>query len=388
MIIPPIPDNETERLNALNDYAVMDSEEESDYDSIVKLASSICETPISLITLINEDRQWFKSKIGISKSETSREFAFCAYTILNNHLMEVNDAKADERFIGNPLVDGDDNIRFYAGMPLATPSGHNLGSLCVIDHIPRQLTEFQKEALRILSQQVIHLFELRRKNRELTHLQSIQNRLMSIIGHDLRTPIASVTTLLELCDEYNMTMDEFKKMLPDIRKNADAAGELVINLLDWAQAQINGLHLNKVVLPIRSVAQHIISDNFWIFDSKSNTVVNELPEKMTVWGDRNMVEFILRNLLLNANKFTESGVITLNELNGAIQVRDTGAGIQPDRIENLFSWEKRTSTPGTRSERGSGLGLPMSWEFVTLHGGKIRVESTPEAGTLVHFTLG
>lgn len=365
----------------------MDSEQESDYDAIVDLASKICDTPISLVTLINEDRQWYKAKTGIDGSETPRELAFCAFTILDNELFEVEDTWMDERFLQHPSVDGDPNIRFYAGMPLRSPSGYNLGSLCVIDRVPRKLNEFQRNALSTLSQQVIKLFELRRKNRELNLLQDTQSRMMSIIGHDLRTPIASINALLEILDEYDMTMEELKKMVPDIRKSAESTGELVINLLDWAQSQMTGLKIIKSSLPIRYIVQSVIDDNERVFKRKSNMVENEIAEDLHVSGDRRMIEFIIRNLILNANKFTSSGTITIRFEDGIFSISDTGIGIPVSRMKDLFTWENRKSTPGTNDEKGSGLGLPMCHEFVNAHGGRIWVESKPGAGTTIRFTL-
>lgn len=387
MISATLPENEAERLLALSSYDLMDSERETDYDSIVELASAICETPISLITLIDRERQWYKAKTGLEGTETKRELAFCAFTILNDTLFEIEDTFFDERFIGHPSVDGDPNIRFYAGMPLRSPSGFNLGSLCVIDRVPRKLTPFQKGALNTLSQQVIKLFELRRKNHELTALQGLQNRLMSIIGHDLRTPIASIQTLLELCDEYDMSMDEFKRLLPDIRKNAESTGQLVINLLDWTQSQMNGLHVNRESLNLQDLAARVIDDNQITFSAKSNTIINLLPSEESTRADRRMAEFLFRNLLLNANKFTTSGTIIIDQEDGWIRIRDTGVGIAPERLSTLFDWETRSSTPGTNSERGSGLGLPMCYEFIHAHEGDIRVESIQGKGTTVSFKL-
>lgn len=387
MIPAPIPSNDLDRVNALHEYAIMDSEQESDYDAIVDLASKICDTPISLVTLINEDRQWYKAKTGIDGSETPRELAFCAFTILDNELFEVEDTWMDERFLQHPSVDGDPNIRFYAGMPLRSPSGYNLGSLCVIDRVPRKLNEFQRNALSTLSQQVIKLFELRRKNRELNLLQDTQSRMMSIIGHDLRTPIASINALLEILDEYDMTMEELKKMVPDIRKSAESTGELVINLLDWAQSQMTGLKIIKSSLPIRYIVQSVIDDNERVFKRKSNMVENEIAEDLHVSGDRRMIEFIIRNLILNANKFTSSGTITIRFEDGIFSISDTGIGIPVSRMKDLFTWENRKSTPGTNDEKGSGLGLPMCHEFVNAHGGRIWVESKPGAGTTIRFTL-
>jgi PAS domain S-box-containing protein len=160
----PIPENEKERLKALHDYQILDTSAEPDFDGLVQLASEICETPIALITLIDEKRQWFKSALGISLQETAREISFCAHTIMDDDVLVVADASKDARFFDNPYVVGDPQIRFYAGMPLITKHGFHLGSLCVIDQKPRRLTEKQLNDLRILGKQVINLLDLRVQN--------------------------------------------------------------------------------------------------------------------------------------------------------------------------------------------------------------------------------
>lgn len=159
----PVPDNEDSRLHALEDYAIMDSLPEQAYDDFVKLASAICNTPIALITLLDDHRQWFKATVGMNASETPRSQAFCAHAIMNPaEVMTVQDATQDDRFASNPLVTGDPNIRFYAGAPLVAPTGEALGTLCVIDSEPRELTAPQLEALQVLSRGIIGQLELRR----------------------------------------------------------------------------------------------------------------------------------------------------------------------------------------------------------------------------------
>src|SRR3990167_604109 len=156
------------RLEELRSFGVLDSEAEQAYDDVVKLASFICDTPIALISLIYEDRQWFKARVGMNAMETPRGIAFCAHAITEPHaLMEVPDALDDSRFANNPLVTGEEGVRFYAGAPLLTPSGAALGTVCVIDRVPRKLTEAQAEALKALSRQVVQLLALRRANAEL-----------------------------------------------------------------------------------------------------------------------------------------------------------------------------------------------------------------------------
>ena len=174
----PLPINESERLQALTEYNLLDTLSEAVYDDITKMASEICRTPISLISLVDKNRQWFKSKQRLAPNETPRTDSFCAYAILNpEEIMIVPDARVDDRFIDNPLIVGYPNIVFYAGVPLVTPEGHPLGSLCVIDNRTRTLTDNQLLSLRALARLVSTHFELR-KTREA--LEATRNRLDTV----------------------------------------------------------------------------------------------------------------------------------------------------------------------------------------------------------------
>ncbi len=167
----PTISNEKDRIKALESYSVMDSLPEEDFDAITELACYICDTPISLVSLLDKDRQWFKSSVGLELKETSKEFSFCQYATNKEEVYEVQNALKNELFAINPLVTGSPYIRFYAGAPLIDPEGFNLGTLCVIDTRPRTLTNKQKEALKLLSNQIISLLQLRRKNTTLKNTQ-------------------------------------------------------------------------------------------------------------------------------------------------------------------------------------------------------------------------
>lgn len=160
------PENERKRLKVLWQYEVLDTVPEAIFDDLTELAAGICEAPIALISLVDEKRQWFKSKFGTTLNETSRDVSFCAHAIQQPDLFIVPDATQDARFAQNPLVTSDPKIRFYAGAPLITPDGYALGTLCVIDKVPRELRAEQKQAMRILARHIVSQLELRRRSLE------------------------------------------------------------------------------------------------------------------------------------------------------------------------------------------------------------------------------
>ncbi len=192
------PDNEQGRVAALEKYAILDTEPEQSFDDLTLLASFVCKTPIALISLVDEDRQWFKSRVGMDASETARDIAFCSTAILQSEIFVVPDALKDDRYRNNPLVVSDPHIRFYAGAPLINEDGYALGTLCVVDRTPRELIPEQKEALKALSRLVLAQLEFRRnlillkealndrskeeheRQRELQKLQQTLLRVMNV----------------------------------------------------------------------------------------------------------------------------------------------------------------------------------------------------------------
>jgi GAF domain-containing protein len=197
----PTPQNEQARRAALASYAILDTDPEPSFDDLTLLASFICKTPTALITLVDEHRQWFKSRVGMSKEETSRDIAFCSHAILQNDMFIVPDALKDERFRDNPLVEGDPHIRFYAGVPLINEEGFALGTLCVIDNTPRTLSSAETEALLALSRLVLGQMDLRRnlvslkralhnrtaeEHERQRELAKVQAQLMRMVG--IETP--------------------------------------------------------------------------------------------------------------------------------------------------------------------------------------------------------
>ena len=177
--LAPIPKNDVQRIKVLWQYEILDTVPEEVFDDLTELAARICGAPIALITLVDENRQWFKSKIGVTTNETSRDISFCGHAINQSDLFIIPDATLDKRFAKNPLVTSDPKIRFYAGAPLITPDGHALGTLCVIDKVPRELRPDQKQALRVLARHVMTQLELRRHSRELARAHQEREQIQS-----------------------------------------------------------------------------------------------------------------------------------------------------------------------------------------------------------------
>lgn len=205
----PIPSNEQERLKALLELKILDTPEEKSFDDIVKMASRICDAPIALVSLVDEHRQWFKAKVGITENETPRDISFCGHAIHDTTIMIVEDSSKDERFHDNPLVTGPLQVKFYAGAPLVTSGGKSIGTLCVVDHKPRILSEEQQNYLSILSKQIIAQMELRRKFQELQDLTkvvieqqeliksqeklAVVGKLSSGVSHEINNPLAIIS---------------------------------------------------------------------------------------------------------------------------------------------------------------------------------------------------
>ncbi len=218
--------DEAARLKTLTALGMLDTEPESEFDELVQLAATICETPVSLVTLVDEKRQWFKAAVGLSVRETPRDIAFCAHAILRPELFVVEDAAKDPRFQRNPLVTGDPSIRFYAGMPLQTPNGHRMGTLCVIDTVPRQLSPSQTEALLVLANQVKVRMELRLQRKELQEALKAKERYSA----ELQVSEQRFRSFMDFSPFVSYMKDETGRFVFYNRRFAERFG---ISMQDW-----------------------------------------------------------------------------------------------------------------------------------------------------------
>ncbi len=372
----PIPDNETERLADLKDYDIVDTVAEATYDAITYLASQICGVPIALISIVDEERQWFKSRVGLEAAETPRDQAFCGYAINDpDHVLIVPDATADDRFSDNPLVLADPNIRFYAGAPLVTSTGNALGTLCVIDREPRQLTSEQQRALEALSIQVMALLELRRtvrmleeKQRQLEEATRHRDSFMATVSHEIRTPLTAVIGYIEMLRDGLPEQDR-EEVLATVARQAADVEHLIEDLLVTARAEANSLRVAAV--PVQLAAQ--ISQVLEGMDpSQLGRIVPELSATR-VTGDPARVRQIVRNLVTNALRYGGPTVTISTASDGArgyVRVIDDGEGVPDEESEAIF--QPFQQARGSRHVASSvGLGLPISRLLAERMGGSL-----------------
>lgn len=384
--------DELNRVKAVEEFERLSTGERDALDDIANLASRICKTPISLVTFITKNEQLIRGARGLDIEKTTREVAFCSHTIESDYLFEVEDAQSDRRFSGNPLVTGDPNIRFYAGMPLVTPHGERVGSLCVIDNVPRRLSETQSEALSILAEQVMKRLELNRTQRQLSEsydalsrISVLRTRLLNVLAHDVRSPLSSLKVILELLEEGELTAEERKDFLRNMSAVMDQTDALIQNILDWGKvtAVNESFNITKV-----SVSE-IVEDTLELVNAQASIkrieIVDETKGPIDFELDANVFRLVLRNLLNNAIKYSKGGatvrIRTQVDLEGlSLEVSDQGSGMSREQMDSLFQGGVASSIPGTDGEKGTGLGLVFVKDMLDKCGGTINVRSNSDGG--------
>lgn len=393
-----LPNNETERLLALEEYNILDTEPETEFDDITRIAAQICRTPISLITLIDEKRQWFKSNYGFSKKEAEREGSFCGKTILQDTPFIVEDATQIDEFKNNAFVVGEPNIHFYAGIPLINPQGYALGSLCVIDNKPHSIDKEQEETLQALGRQIVSLLELKRKviqldrkQQELTSAYSDLEKFSYIASHDLKSPLNNIISLSFLLrDCYTEVLDEDGlEYLSLINESAFQLAHLVDGILQYSKSSKMLVDDKKNI----SLAQ-VVSELMMLLNISSKVQLSYPKEGAEMFTSDVAIKQILLNLVNNAIKYNDKEdcqvAITFEESKAfyTLQVIDNGPGIpevDQQKMFDLFTRLKQTAT--SKEKEGTGIGLSVVKRLVEKLGGDIYVKSDIGSGTTFTFTI-
>ncbi|MDQ8014986.1 MAG: ATP-binding protein [Flavobacterium nitrogenifigens] len=399
----PIPENELQRLAALKRYNILDTLPDDAFDDATRLVSYICGVPIAHISFIDEDRQWFKSEIGIGVSEVPREITFCNYTILDTEIVEINDTHINERFKDDPNVTGGFNVRFYAGVPLTTPDGYNIGTICAIDHVVKELNDNQRNALSIIAKHVIAQLELGTKNNQLYTQRKIAERavfardsFLANMSHEIRTPLNAIIGFTDL-----LAQTELNDTQRDYIGSVQIAGEnllLIVNdILDLSKIESGNLTIETESFNLKKTLRHVYS----LLKVKVQKEVEfnlfldaELPDM--VIGDQGRLNQILVNLIGNALKFTNEGEVTVSvkkieetedSYSFKFSIKDTGIGIPKDKLETIFERFTQGEESTTRTFGGTGLGLNIVKQLVELQKGEVHVKSTLNRGSEFFFTL-
>ena len=392
VIAPPLPVNEAGRLAALDSYGILDTAPEQAYDDFTQLAASICGVPIALISLIGKDRQWFKSKIGLEPPETPREQAFCAHAIVDNQLLVVADAANDKRFEGNPLVTGVPHIRFYAGAPLVTASGHGLGTLCVIDRIPRELTGEQLASLQALSRQLMAQLELRRALGLLTEAERAKKIFVAHVSHELRTPLTSIRGALALVRDSDANLDDdSRELLSAAHRSANRLLELVNDLLDLERVGSGERTINKRDCDLAAAIDRA-AETVRPIAADAGVAIKRTPGEVQLHADPDRLTQVVVNLLANAVRFSpRGGTVTVGVARAAGRVRvtidDQGPGVPLAFREAIFQPFKQVEGSAAHKKGGTGLGLAISQAIVAEHGGALQVSDAPGGGARFWFDL-
>lgn len=392
LIATPMIATEEQRMAALRRYEILDTPPEESFDALVRLGASICKTPIALVTLVDEARQWFKARVGLDALETSREIAFCAHAIDGNELFIVPDATRDERFRDNPLVTEDPSIRFYAGMPLITSEGDAIGTFCVIDRKPRaDLTPHERECVQLLARETMTQIELRRALMELDRakheLQDLNMDLEAFgaaVAHDLRAPLRSIDGLVELLAETATTADG-PRHIAAVR-HACARMQAIIDAL-LRLSRLSTSKLIKQPINLSALVRELLEEIKNNEPTRRFTFV--IASDITTVADAGLLRIALTNLLSNAAKFTRRCSETRIEFGkhgDEFFVRDNGVGYDPAvPIVPPMPFARRH--PSNEFE-GVGLGLTIVQRIFARHQGSWRAEGELGKGTTFFFTLG
>lgn len=370
-------EKERERILSLQKYNILDTPPDGSFDRITRLASILLDVPIAIVTLVDTDRIWFKSKYGLDVQQISRDPGLCASAILGDEYYEVSDAPSDPRTLVNPLVASEFGLRFYAAVPLKVKEGHNLGTLCVIDKKPRKLLPEQIEILQCLSDILIDQMELRLAARTAIYQQ---NNVLNIAAHDLKTPLTLISAWAEMAKVSKNDPDAVDKMCDEIKSAAGKLNKMVIDLLEKARKEGGDVRLRHQKVEFSKLVEQVVKTNEILAKNKNITLEIERNEACVINGDSERLIEIVDNLINNAIKYSPSGkrisISIYQQDNFAmLEVTDHGQGLSDEDKKSIFQRFAKLSAIPTGGESSTGLGLSIVRTLVEAHNGEISAES-------------
>jgi len=385
MQAPSAHPKEPQRLAVLRSYQILDTLPEAVFDDLTKLAAHICDVPMATISLVDQDRQWFKSAIGIGAPETPREVSFCGHAILGNGLMEVSDTHQDKRFADNPIVTDGPKIRFYAGAPLTDVSGMPLGTLCVVDSKPRSLSVEQREALNALARLVVHQLEIRKTNLGLQDLMvkfsgedpAKKERLAALgqlsggVAHEINNPLTIIHGMIEILGMKIRREQNVEHELEALKKATQRVAQVVTGLKNFAQQRtLTSLKplamqdlFKKLQTRFETLAQTANVTILWPEDEIARVNVDEAQIFMAI-------EHVIKNAVEAASASADRVVKIESHVDDgfwALRCTDTGSGITTENLQRLFEPFFTTKPTGS----GQGLGLSVARGIIMAHGGSV-----------------
>ena len=407
MKTPDLPQRERARLAALSRYDILDTPPEQMFDDLTKLASHICGTHIALVSIVDKQRQWFKSSVGLDATETPRDISFCGHVVAGGEMMVVPDAHEDERFFDNPLTTDAPHVRFYAGAPLQTPDGHILGTLCVIDDEAMTLTDHQIDMLRALARQVMSQLELRRSVR-ITQDASLQieaarlaaeeaNRsktaFLANMSHELRTPLNSVigfTNILLRNKRENLNAKELD-FLSRIGTNGRHLLDLINDVLDISKIEAGAMEMELEPVSLAALLSDVVAHTGGTADTQAH-ITFSCEDSPTIIADRRRLMQVLINLVGNGIKFSVGNNVHLSVSVShgrpvRIDVTDAGIGIPPEKLAKVFAPFEQADASTSRVYGGTGLGLAISRALCRSMGFDLEVASEEESGSTFSIRL-
>lgn len=385
----PVPENEEQRIKALSRYVNPDAEPEREeaFDRLAKLASQICETPIAFINLIGTDKEFKKACYGFEGDTTPRSISFCQHTIMQDDVYEVPDAKKDPLFEHNPNVTGSLNLRFYAGIPLKTPDDFNIGTLCLVGHEPQTLTDSQKEALKILADEIVSRFELNALKKKMETRHAEKDELIRIVSHDMRNPLMGVIGFSELIKQ-DTDNEEHREMLNYIESAGESMLNIVNVLLNSEYIRNEAFIINRKKADAADLTRKVIDLHRPYALLKNLTLNINMDDQIPCSLDTEKWKQVVGNLFSNAIKFSNpKGRIDLTLTSFKtrrtflnLKIADNGIGMTSDMIKNIFSGKDSIRREGTEGETSTGLGMYIVKKYVSLMKGTIHITSYIQSG--------